>query len=350
MPETSRNADSPWPHRLALLLVCATFPVIWVGGLVTTYEAGMAVPDWPSTYGFNLFLYPWKTWVFGPWNIFVEHGHRLLAALAGMFTIALVVLTHYREPRAWVRWFAWLALLAVCSQGVLGGLRVLLDQRLLAKIHACTGPAFFAMAVGLACVTSKWWKSTARMTAADSGSWQRTSLIVTALAYLQIVLGAQLRHVSVGAHPRAFQVAVVFHILVGLMLAGVIWISAIASWRQRRRMAEGNPQRAVQGLVHRPVAALAKLIALQLSLGAGTWIMNYGWPRWFAGLTWSESHLIVASGGWQSIVTTAHVAIGSLIFATSVMWTLRTWRLWEAPSARAPRWQGDMQTWGGIAL
>ena len=65
---------------LAVVLVCATFPLIWVGGLVTTYEAGMAVPDWPTTYGYNLFLYPWQTWICGPWDLFIEHGHRLLGA------------------------------------------------------------------------------------------------------------------------------------------------------------------------------------------------------------------------------------------------------------------------------
>ncbi len=66
-----------------MLLVCATFPLIWIGGLVTTYDAGMAVPDWPNTYGYNLFLYPWQTWVSGPWNLFIEHGHRLFGAVVG---------------------------------------------------------------------------------------------------------------------------------------------------------------------------------------------------------------------------------------------------------------------------
>ena len=70
--------ESRWPHRLAVLLCCATFPLIWVGGLVTTYDAGMAVPDWPTTYGYNMFSYPLETWLYGPWDLFIEHGHRLL--------------------------------------------------------------------------------------------------------------------------------------------------------------------------------------------------------------------------------------------------------------------------------
>ena len=76
MPYATTHAANAWPHRLAVVLVCATFPLIWVGGLVTTYEAGMAVPDWPTTYGYNLFLYPWQTWILGPWDLFIEHGHR----------------------------------------------------------------------------------------------------------------------------------------------------------------------------------------------------------------------------------------------------------------------------------
>ena len=84
------RSPSPWPHRWAVALACATFPLVWVGGLVTTTDAGMAVPDWPNTYGYNLFLYPWQTWLAGPWDIFVEHGHRLLGATVGMMTIGLL--------------------------------------------------------------------------------------------------------------------------------------------------------------------------------------------------------------------------------------------------------------------
>ena len=79
-----QSRRSPWPHRWAVVLACATFPLVWVGGLVTTTDAGMAVPDWPNTYGYNLFLYPWQTWLAGPWDLFVEHGHRLLGAAVGL--------------------------------------------------------------------------------------------------------------------------------------------------------------------------------------------------------------------------------------------------------------------------
>ena len=102
------------------------FPLIWVGGLVTTYDAGMAVPDWPGTYGYNMFLYPVETWMFGPFDLFVEHGHRLLGSLAGFVAIILLVVTIRKEPRGWVCWMSLGLLLLVIIQGLLGGMRVLM--------------------------------------------------------------------------------------------------------------------------------------------------------------------------------------------------------------------------------
>src|SRR3712207_3574616 len=95
--------SSPWPRRWAMALVCATFPLLWVGGLVTTTDAGMAVPDWPTTYGYNMFLYPWQWWLFGPWDLFVEHGHRMLGALVGMITIGMLVAIWRHDERRWLR-------------------------------------------------------------------------------------------------------------------------------------------------------------------------------------------------------------------------------------------------------
>ncbi len=89
MDRATLQNESRWPHRVAVVLCCATFPLIWIGGLVTTHDAGMAVPDWPNTFGYNLFLYPYSEWFAAPWDLFIEHGHRLLAAAVGMLTIVL---------------------------------------------------------------------------------------------------------------------------------------------------------------------------------------------------------------------------------------------------------------------
>src|SRR6187402_1100972 len=138
MSPSDQFVRSPWPHRLAVVLACATFPLVWVGGLVTTTDAGMAVPDWPNTYGYNLFLYPWQTWLFGPWDLFIEHGHRLLASAVGILTIGFLVMAYRRDSRPWLKKVAVAALILIVFQGVLGGMRVRLDERTLAMLHGCT--------------------------------------------------------------------------------------------------------------------------------------------------------------------------------------------------------------------
>src|SRR5881628_556994 len=118
MPSQAQTRYSPWPHRLSVALALVTFPLIWVGGLVTTYDAGMAVPDWPGTCGYNLFLYPWQTWLAGPWNLFIEHGHRLLGATAGLVAIALLAAVLITDRRPWLVRAAAGALALVIAQGV----------------------------------------------------------------------------------------------------------------------------------------------------------------------------------------------------------------------------------------
>ena len=189
-----------------MLLVCATFPLLWVGGLVTTTNSGMAVPDWPTTYGYNPFLYPLQTWFNGPRDIFYEHSHRLLGALIGMVTIRfgcddLVLLSGgdgcFGHGRG--------ALALVIVQGVLGGMRVTLDERTLAQVHGCVGPLFFALAVATCDVHFGMVDKCGRrgpidMPAACS-DWRSPRL---AIAYLQLVLGTFVRHVSADTRSASF--------------------------------------------------------------------------------------------------------------------------------------------------
>ena len=151
----------------------------------------MSVPDWPTTFGYNLFLYPWQTWLFGPWDLFIEHGHRLFASLVGMLTIALCVSLWMTKQPKWLQVMGLVALAGVIFQGVLGGMRVRLDQRLLAMIHGCFGPAFFAFAAVLATVTARGWAKSYRTVSAASGVWlRRVAVVVPVLAYSQLALGA----------------------------------------------------------------------------------------------------------------------------------------------------------------
>jgi cytochrome c oxidase assembly protein subunit 15 len=325
MSLSSNNSHSPWPHRWALALACATFPLLWVGGLVTTTDAGMAVPDWPTTYGYNLFLYPWSTWLAAPWDLFVEHGHRLLGATVGMMTIVLLVLLWTSDGRRWMRWVGLAALVLVIFQGALGGMRVLFDERTLAMLHGCTGPLFFALTVAMAVFTSRRWHDDGSPIASprpSAASIRRLAAATCVLVYLQILIGAVLRHVPVVAEPGAFALAVRFHLfmaaIVTLHAASLVWL-VVSRARSTRPLA---------GLA----VALALLITTQLALGGATWIVKFSVPTWAASVV-STGNAAIQDGGWlQTHVITAHVAVGSLLFVTCVALALYAQRLLPASS------------------
>src|SRR5882757_9390257 len=155
----------PWLHRAALLTAAVTFPLIFMGGLVTSHQAGMSVPDWPNSYGYNMFLFPPRLWIGG---ILYEHTHRLMASVVGILSIALVVaafLTRGVSRRE--RGLAIAVLGAVIFQGVLGGLRVVLVKLDLAIVHACVAQAFFCLAALMSVVTSRWWMEAPPIGGAD---------------------------------------------------------------------------------------------------------------------------------------------------------------------------------------
>src|SRR5437588_8421490 len=154
MPTLQMLARQTILHRLALLTACATFPLIFMGGLVTSHQAGLSVPDWPNSYHYNMFLFPPRLWIGG---ILYEHTHRLMGTVVGMCAIVLTIVAWKTEERRWVRWLATSVLGAVIFQGVLGGLRVVLVKLDLAIVHACVAQAFFCLATLTAIVTSRWW-------------------------------------------------------------------------------------------------------------------------------------------------------------------------------------------------
>ena len=306
-------------HRLAVLAVCLVWPLIWVGGLVTTYDAGMAVPDWPATYGYNLFLYPYKTWLLGPFDLFIEHGHRLLGAVVGLVTIGIVVAAYLREPRRWVICLALGLLAAVILQGVLGGMRVVLGDRTLAMVHGCVGPAFFALCVVAAAVTSRNWWRNAIFDDSLSPKIGRGIVVITAglvlVSYAQLVLGAQLRHVQPGAAPSGFAMTVAVHVLTAFFL----WMLTLVAWLGLRRCGDLT--------LSRPGKALIGLVGLQILLGLGTWVVNYGWPSFLEWMPGATGYLLRAKGFVDSIIVTAHVATGSLILAVSTLVFVRMLRV-----------------------
>ena len=304
-----------------MVLVCATFPLIWIGGTVTTTEAGMAVPDWPNTYGDNMLLYSWQRWMSGPWDLFYEHLHRLLGAAVGMISIALCLAIWLRDDRRWMKVLGAAALLAVCVQGALGGMRVISDDRQLAMVHGCFGPAFFALTVALAVFSSRRWRQAEKaVTHTGALRLQSLSALTCLLAYVQLVLGAQIRHMPVDASAGAFRGAVLLHLLMAAVLAAHVLALAVRVWREHRQ------ERALRT----PAIALAALLTVQIVLGCATWVVNYSWPSWLGDTQWTADYVVLQEGLPQVLVTTAHVAVGSLILAVAVVATLRSLRLLRA--------------------
>lgn len=291
------SSFSLWPHRIAILLAGATFPLLFIGGLVTSKGAGLAVPDWPTTFGYNMFLYPWSKMV---GSIFYEHSHRLVASLVGLLTIALTVVFWLRERRVWLRWLSLAALGLVILQGVLGGLRVVLLQPTLAIVHAATAQAFFALTIGLAIFTAAdWLSATVAAPLNDGGRLRRLCSVTTALIYIQAVFGAVLRHTGERADAHL--------VLAALVTLHVIFILM--------RIAKHHAESA--GLI-KPALVLLGLLMLQLALGSASY---------FAKFT-ATLHLPMDA---IVLLTTTHLAVGALMLATGVTLTLRAYRLSAPP-------------------
>jgi len=318
---------SPWPHRLAVVLALVTFPLIWVGGLVTTYDAGMAVPDWPGTYGYNLFAYPLATWVAGPWDLFIEHGHRLLGATAGMVAIALVVVTFRTDSRRWLRLATGGALALVILQGALGGARVLFDERLVALIHGCLGPLLFAYLAGLVVVTSRFWATAAPQPSASGTQLLRAAWITAGLAYAQLILGAVIRHVPLTASPAVFRMALVFHLVIAAVLVVQMMLTARHAWKA------GKSQPGLRTFG----SLLPLLLVVQIALGIATYVAKYSWPAWLGEYQFAATYVIEEKSLSQSLITTAHVANGSLILFVAVLLAARSTRTFCATNSLSRR-------------
>jgi cytochrome c oxidase assembly protein subunit 15 len=327
----TNSSPAKSPHRIAVLLTAIVFPLIWFGGLVTSWDAGMAVPDWPGTFGYNMFAYPISTWFFGPWDLFVEHGHRLLASLSGLIAIALIFFTFRNDSRTWVRWYSIGLFLLVLFQGLLGGVRVLsakgklgdfevfFSDRTMAKFHGCIGPAFFLAVVGFCVVTSRWWfdqesfRSKGKASRSFTSTWPTLMLV---MAYCQLVVGAFLRHISESAPPSQYTLLVALHVMIAISLVIGTFVQAIAVARARRR------EPASKGLVW-SMRFLILAIITQFCLGIGTWVVKFGWPVWFADMAFAAGFVVPEKSMFQMNLVTAHVAVGSLLLA---FWTVQVFR------------------------
>jgi cytochrome c oxidase assembly protein subunit 15 len=286
-------APSAWAHRLACLTTGATLVLLVAGGLVTNTGAALAVPDWPTTYGRNLFLFPWSGMVGG---IFYEHSHRLLGATVGALTVALAAVVWATDRRGWVRALGLLAVAIVSIQGLLGGLRVLWLRESLALVHGCLAQAFLALVVALAVVTSRDWPAAAR----PGGDWRSTGRVALAAVvalYAQIVLGALTVH-------HRWPGWIALHLAGAAVATGGVLVLA----RHVRRRHAGEPELA------RPGTALAALRGLQVVLGLGAYVARF-------------SGLAVPGGAPVALaLPVAHRATGAVLLGVAVVLALRSAR------------------------
>ena len=312
--DTADNNVTPsprWIHYLAIAAGCATFPLVIVGGLVTTTRVGMADAVWPTP----PWYFVWMIWVGRAMErglgFLIEHGHRQLGWIVGLLTLILAGCLWFRELRPWLRWLGVIALVGVIVQGVLGGLRVILISQTLALVHGVFAQAFFALMVCLAAFTGRGWAD--RVTpreSSDAARLQRLALTTTAFVLLQLIFGATLRHLGVPwALAAHLVVAFVVVVHVGL-LAKRIFV-----------------QHADQPKLVRSIEVLGGLMLGQLMLGAGAWGTSSGF-----GLNETT-----AASGAQVFFATAHVSVGALILAICVLLTAQSYRLLAAPADQGPR-------------
>ena len=283
-------------HWLALLMVACTLPLIFVGGLVTTRDAGMSVPDWPTSYGYNMFLFPLSKMVGG---IFYEHSHRLIGSLVGMLALVLTLWVWLREPRREVRLLAAAALVGVVIQGVLGGLRVVLVNADLAIVHACMAQLFFCIAIALALVTSHGWQKLRTAPPPAASKLRGLAVATTAAIYAQVILGAFTRHT---------------HTMTGAHIAGAVLVFVLMGWM----VVEILTHRPSDRPLLQPAMTMMGLVLAQIVVGFSALVMR----------ATRDAEMPITP--LQAVVPTIHVVLGALILGTSVVLTLRAWRMSSA--------------------
>jgi len=312
-------------HRFALFTACCTALLIFVGGLVTSTESGLSVPDWPTTYGWNMFAFPVSKWVGG---IFYEHSHRLVASFVGFLTLILAFWTWVTEKRQWVRMLAVAALGTVMAQGILGGLTVmLLLPTAISMAHACLAQTFFCLVIAITLFTSPQWKNGLPVAHPAVNSVSSVTLpalcaMTTAAIYTQLLLGALMRHTDSGLAIRDFPLSfgriippfMSSHIAIHFShRVGALIVSAMIVWTFLRIRSAYQEYT----LLRRPATVMFSLLWLQLALGAST--------------VWSSKAVLI---------TTAHVVTGALVLGTSVLLTLRAWTMVPSKeAARVPSWR-----------
>jgi cytochrome c oxidase assembly protein subunit 15 len=298
-------------------VAASTLFLIFAGAMVTSTGSGLAVPDWPTTYGENMFTFPISKWRA---NIFYEHGHRLVASTVGFLCILQALWLHFREPKKFVRRLGWLSLAAVIIQGLLGGLTViLLLPKVISISHAALAEIFFCINVSIAFFTSRMYGSLSSMEKGDAPV--RMAWGLTAVVFLQILAGAVMRHLGAGLaipdFPLSFGrlipdfatkeiVSAYVHRVGGMIVATYVIAMVIRLFRYERS---------------HPLRGLAQLLLVVVS---GQVLLG-GYVIWSAK---------------QPVITSLHVMLGASTLALSLILTLsaRTLAWRKARAERNAEW------------
>ncbi len=303
--DAATDGGRDWTAAFAKIAAATTFLLVVVGGLVTSQGAGLAVVDWPRSYGYNMFLYPLSRMTGG---IYYEHAHRLFGSLVGLTTVAFAAYAQIFDGRRWLKRLSLLAVVLVIAQGILGGLRVTgrftwsasadatAPNIYLAVIHGVFGQLFFALMVTIAVCATAAWKH-ARPTISASAGTDR------ALAW--VLLGSLLAQLGLGAALRHLDAALLVHVTVGGLLLPLAIVAGVRSLDPAPELAP----------LRRSAWTMIALVFLQVLLGAGalvaTRLLDQG----------------PTPGTMGVVLATAHQATGALVLASATTLGLWTFRL-----------------------
>jgi cytochrome c oxidase assembly protein subunit 15 len=294
-------------HVLARVQAVAVLLLLLLGGAVTTYRVGMAVPDWPGTFHENMWTYPLAEMLERGYGVTLEHTHRLWASGVGLVAICQVLVAYIQRERRAVVALSWAVLIAISGQGVLGGTRVLENSQHLAFLHGALAQAVFALVVVVMIVTSATWRTSPRYACKEARPLRTSALLAVLAVFIQIVLGAITRHS--GAHvPLGLHVSFAIAVLVIVtMLIGRLG-------RAHRRGGEAGERRGVLGKLRKLTIAT---LHTQILLGVLVTVAIFMWSKGF------DAEVSVG----EAVFASLHVAGGAVLLATCVAALLWSWRL-----------------------
>jgi heme a synthase len=317
----------PWLNRFVWFTAFATLLLICSGGMVTSKNVGLAVPDWPTTFGYNMFLFPVSKWIGG---VLFEHTHRLIASTVGILTVILAIWVWRVEDRQTIKTLGLLAVAGVILQGILGGLRVTMLKDQIGTFHACLAQAFLGLIVLIAIMTTNFWRSFARedVDLTKIRSIKTIAIMATIAIYAQLALGATMRH----QHKDLA--------ILDFPTANGAWIpdtspdalAKINAWRDMRALSDVDAFQIWLQMAHRFIAVLIGIVVIFFCVRVWRDAQNVT-PLSRLSILWVVLFFLQFTlGAWTiwsnkaADVATTHVAVGAIMLSFAVSAWALSWR------------------------